>query len=352
MRRTAQACAAACALLLGAARTASAANFASHCDVSAIRPALPSARFEHCALLRARATPGASGDDTPAVRLLWRVDRSAGSITLGVHIDAPLEALGYFGIGSSWNGGMKGAEMWVAQLADGGAFSLRSFWSDDYVRPTACAAADVSVLGWSSVAGQGTTWAFTRPLSAGADDGGAASVPLLREGGDIMLWALGREPGEFGYHGADARGAKRVLLAGGATPAAVETDARGDVRVVPIVTPPVATDGTVSRYCWSWHKLPSDQRYHITKVAPRLMHPELKSLVHHMVTYACPQDFESGGGGAEADTLRAGGVVCRDEGSMVRAGACTHASRHAASCALSHTHTHMPHSRLHARKIS
>jgi hypothetical protein len=327
MRRAARAC----ALLLAAAasRGASAASFASPCDVSAIRPALPSARFAHCALLRPR---GGADDATPAVRLLWRVDDNSGNVTLGVNVDAPLNTLGYVGIGASWNGGMKGAELWVASLSEAGAFSLRSFWSNDYVRPTARASDDASLLGWASVAREGTTWAFTRAATPRANDGGAASVPLLRTGGDIMLWALGGgDPGEFSYHGASLRGAKRVPLAAGAAPAAAEAlHGDGEARVIPIVTPPIATDGTVSRYCWSWHKLPSDARYHITKVAPRLAHPELKSLVHHMVTYACPAGFEQGGGGADADALRAGRVVCRNEGSMVRA---RYPTLHAHTCA-------------------
>jgi len=224
----------------------------------------------------------------------------------------PLDALGYVGLGASWNGGMKGAELWVAQLVDGD-FSLNAFWSEDYKRPQPSAAsqAALSLLGWTSTPG-GSVWAFTRPAAAAdADRSMALGAPM----GDIMLWALGTEPGEFGYHGASTRGSSRVLLA--ASSAAVADIATpSDAKVVRVLTPPVATDGTVSRYCWSWHKLPADRRYHITSVAPLLVHPELKSLVHHMVTYACPASFEQGGGGADGDTLRAGGVVCRDEGAL------------------------------------
>jgi hypothetical protein len=208
---------------------------------------------------------------------------------------------------------MKGAELWVAQLVDG-EFSLRALWSEDYTRPkpSAAAQAQLSLRGWTSTQ-SGSIWAFTRPLAA-AD---AERVMSLGEPmGDIMLWALGSEPGEFGYHGSALRGTTRILLSSSST-AVTDVAAPSDAKVVRIVTPPVATDDkTVSRYCWSWHKLPADRKFHITRVEPTLAHPELKSLVHHMVTYACPASFEQGGGGADGDTLRAGGVVCRAGGGM------------------------------------
>ena len=218
-------------------------------------------------------------------------------------------------------GGMKGAELWVAQLV-GGEFSLRALWSEDYTRPQPSAAAQASLAlrGWTSTP-SGSVWAFSRPVrAAGSSDQTAAAaaeraMSLGAPMGDIMLWALGAEPGEFGYHGASMRGSARVLLS--SSHALPDPAAPSDAKVLRIVTPPVITDDkTVSRYCWSWHRLPSDRKYHITRVEPLLVHPELKSLVHHMVTYACPASFEQGGGGADGDTLRAGGVVCRSEGSM------------------------------------
>jgi hypothetical protein len=95
------------ALLAGAA---SGANLAAACDAS-VRPALPGVAFQHCAVLRARS------GDTPEVRLLWRLhDENA---TIGVHVDMPLAEIGFVGVGASWNGGMKGAEMWIARVVDG-----------------------------------------------------------------------------------------------------------------------------------------------------------------------------------------------------------------------------------------
>jgi hypothetical protein len=207
---------------------------------------------------------------------------------------------------------MKGAELWVAQLVDGD-FSLRALWSEDYStpQPSATAQAAVSLRGWTSTPG-GSLWAFTRPVaSADTRRAMALGAPM----GDIVLWALGSEPGEFGYHGASMRGTSRVLLS--SSRSVPDVTAPSDAKTLRITTPSIATDDkTVSRYCWSWHKLPADRKYHITAVEPHLAHPELKSLVHHMVTYACPASFEQGGGGADGDTLRAGGVVCRAEGSM------------------------------------
>ena len=88
-----RALAAACALLLPAAVRA---GFAPTCDPTAVQPALPGISFERCALLRGRS------DDAPAVRMLWRVHD--GNVTVGVHIDRALDALGYVGVGAGWNG--------------------------------------------------------------------------------------------------------------------------------------------------------------------------------------------------------------------------------------------------------
>jgi hypothetical protein len=88
-----RALAAACALLLPAAVSAS---FAPTCDPAGVHLSLPGVRFERCALLR-----GASSD-APALRMLWRVHD--GNVTIGVHIDRALDALGYVGVGAGWNG--------------------------------------------------------------------------------------------------------------------------------------------------------------------------------------------------------------------------------------------------------
>ena len=86
----------ACALLLPAAVSA---GFALTCDPAAVQPALPGIRFERCALLRGRSADGA-----PALQLLWHVHGDDGNVTIGVHIDGALDALGYVGVGAGWNG--------------------------------------------------------------------------------------------------------------------------------------------------------------------------------------------------------------------------------------------------------
>ena len=88
--------AAACALLLPAAVSA---GFAPTCDPVAVQPTLPGIRFERCALLRGRSI----ADGTPALRMLWRVNGD-GTVTMGLHIDAAIDKLGYVGVGAGWNG--------------------------------------------------------------------------------------------------------------------------------------------------------------------------------------------------------------------------------------------------------
>ena len=313
------------AALLLAARACAAASPAPSCEVAALVPQLPAARFDRCALLRAPAAgtaPSGDGDPSPAIRLLWRTPKPGDALlTLGVHVDAPLETLGYVGVGPSWNGGMRGAELWIASLVSGGDLSLRSYWSDDYVQPSR-AGAPLVLLAWESALGGGTAWAFTRSAngtaiaSPSAADADFSHIPLLRVGGDTFLFAVGVEPGEFSYH-SSLRGSARVSLIAASSDAAPLVAKDASARTLRVVTPPVATDGTPSRYCWSWHRLPSDRKYHIARVAPILAHPELRGLVHHRVTYACPSDFESStSGGADAAALRAGRVVCRAEGGM------------------------------------
>jgi hypothetical protein len=225
----------AAALLAALLQPCAAANFAAPCDPASVQPAPPGGCFDRCAVLRERA------GGLPALRLLWRV--RDGNITLGVHVDTPLEQLGYVGVGASWNGGMKGAELWVAQMVEG-EFSLGALWSEDYVRPSTDAQVAVTLLGWTSVAGEGAAWAFTRRTAVG-DAPAMRSMPLAQPLGDIIIWAMGTEPGEFGYHGAEQRGSKRVMLAG---PTAVEGHAEpSDAKVVAIVAPPTTTDGAVSR---------------------------------------------------------------------------------------------------------
>ena len=99
--------AAACALALPAAVSA---GFAPTCDPTAVQPALPGIHFERCALLRGRSI----ADDTPALRMLWRVNGD-GTATIGVHVDAALDSLGYVGVGAGWNGACwryRAAELW------------------------------------------------------------------------------------------------------------------------------------------------------------------------------------------------------------------------------------------------
>ena len=88
--------AAACALLLPATVSA---GFAPTCDPETVQPALPGIHFERCALLRGRSI----ADGTPALRMLWRVNGD-GTVTVGLHIDAALDKLGYVGVGAGWNG--------------------------------------------------------------------------------------------------------------------------------------------------------------------------------------------------------------------------------------------------------
>ena len=87
--------AAACALLLPAVASA---GFAPTCDPAAVQPALPGVRFDRCALLRGRSADGA-----PALRMLWHV-HDDGNVTIGAHVDGPLDALGYVALGAGWNG--------------------------------------------------------------------------------------------------------------------------------------------------------------------------------------------------------------------------------------------------------
>jgi hypothetical protein len=239
---------------LSALLLASLAAASQRCDPAQISPPMPSGvSLDQCVLLHA-------GDaSTPALRLLWRV--SGSSVSFGVNIAAPLSDLGYVALGSSYNGGMKGAELWVARLDGDGRFQLEAFWSRDYVKPghSSRASKSLTLLGWQSTA-QGASWAFTRPVAAWGSE--MDSIPLLRAGGDNMIWAIGSSPGDFNYHGS-LRGGVRISLPEGPAGDDVQSS---DERTLFVRTPATYTSGSPSRYCWSWHQLPSDKKYHITKV--------------------------------------------------------------------------------------
>ena len=89
-----------------------------------------------------------------------------------------------------------------------------------------------------------------------------------------------------------------------------------DYATLNVTTPPIETDGTTSRYCWSWHKLPASSKFHIVQVRAAVRNAR-PGLVHHIVSYACPASFEHDGDGGDAGArLRRGEVVCRHDGSM------------------------------------
>ena len=179
--------------LLAAAGLAWPAAGARSCDPHAVTPAFPGGvTFDNCLVMQeAGATAG------PAVRVFWRVEAKDGTVLFGVHTDAVLGDLGYVGLGFSFNGGMRGADMTLASVTDGGAFTLQSYWSDDYVapRPSAGAQRVLKPLGYASSA-NGSSWAFRRPIAGWSGNDGN-SISLLRSGGDYLIWCARANLGLF-----------------------------------------------------------------------------------------------------------------------------------------------------------
>ena len=296
-------------LLITAACLVRPAAGARACDPHAVTSAFPGAvTFDHCLVLQ---EPGATAG--PAIRVLWRVE--AEEVLFGVHTDAVLGSIyGYFGLGFSFSGGMRGADMTLASVTNGGAFALQSYWSSDYTTPTPSGGAQqvLRPLGYAT-SPNGSYWAFRRPVAGWSGDD-ETSVPLLRAGGDHIIWAVGL-PGPLDYHGgAGFRGSARVDLSLGASADVVLTGP--DYHTLNVTTPTIRTDGTTSRYCWSWHRLPSSRKYHIVQVQAAVNNAR-PGLVHHIVSYACPASFERDSNGGDAGArLRRGEVVCRHDGSM------------------------------------
>jgi Copper type II ascorbate-dependent monooxygenase, N-terminal domain/DOMON domain/Copper type II ascorbate-dependent monooxygenase, C-terminal domain len=274
------------------------------CDAGSLQP-LPGLSFNKCVVLQA---PGATAG--PALRMAWKIVGDA--VQFAMHTDAGLSTFGYVALGFSYNGGMRGAEMIIASVDPAGEFVLESRWSNEFVEPQP-SGAPLQPLGYVSTANS-SMWAFRRPVAAWSGDE-SNSIALLRSGGDHLIWAFGSSPGDFDYHlGAGFRGSVRLDLRLGAPADTILTGP--DIHTLTVKTPTVWTDGTPSRYCWSWHPLPRDRKYHIVQVQA-LMQNRMPGLVHHIVSYSCGHDFEHDGSGGDVGArLRRGEVVCKPDGSM------------------------------------
>lgn len=252
------------------------AGFTSCCDVSTFR----GGEFSGCAKL----------DDN--YDLYWKLEQQDIIFAFSVRNNIG----GWIGLGISENGGMKGADIMVAQKVKG-AYVMEDRFAQEYSLPQLDKHSDVTLIS-AEEDSDTTTIVFKRAL---VTCDGSQDNPIS-ENVKWVIFAYGS--GELQYHGA-SRGTREINFFEDIKPVLPS-----DSQVLSVLAPPFEVPAKETTYACSAHVLPHDQKYHIVHVNPL----QRSSLVHHIVAYECH-------GPAPENITRAGTADCETD--VSNSGACS-----------------------------
>jgi len=200
------------------------------------------------------------------------------TVTFGVQVG---QTSGWFGLGVSEGGGMKGADSWVFSKNAGGQWTVNDRFSEDYVTPTDDASQDVSISSTSQTANS-TTVVFTRKLDTCDIEKDNVIYPQHPQ---PYIAAFGL--GEWGYHGPENRETRFLVLAPNTTSTPkVNTVAAGvdQEEDISFLMPNITVPAQETSYLCTNFEAPRDNKYQIIagnySITPNKM-------VHHMILFAC-----------------------------------------------------------------
>jgi len=202
--------------------------------------------------------------------LFWNI--SGNELTVGIHVQIK-DA--WAGVGTSVNGGMRGADIAVARLVAGKYVVEDRFVPGLEGEPKLDVHQDVKLVKAQSD-NTTTSIIFTRQLIPCDVD---EDIPI-REDETPIIFAYGK--GQFGYHG-ENRGSKVLYFHYvPETPLLPE-----DTKVIQLTFPTYTIPAKDTTYVCSPVELPSQQKSHIIRWRP-LIKPGSELYVHHIVIFTCP----------------------------------------------------------------
>jgi len=186
---------------------------------------------------------------------------------------------GWVGIGTSVNGGMRGADIAIARMVKGEYVLEDRFVPGLEGEPKVDAHQDLKLI--SAISSEDSlVVVFTRKIIPCDVDEDVA----IQENETPIIFAYGAN---FGYH-AQNRGTTEIYFHSIPT----EKPLPADTRQVQILMPPYNVPAKDTTYTCVPIEVPHDQKYHIVKWRP-IIDPANLAYVHHMVLFKCPEP-ESG----------------------------------------------------------
>lgn len=208
-------------------------------------------------------------DLTPNYHIYWRVVGDDVVIALNLKGNPG----GWLGFGISINGGMKGADIVVAQLVDG-RYTLQDRYATQYAQPAIDDEQNLEFLD-QVIGANETTIVYSRRIKPCDIE---QDIPIPTEGWIQVIYAFGATP-NIRYHGTLNRGTSVIYWFDEDTSGELPSDAvRFDVRTKPYIMPDKDTT-----YTCSSHALPTDAKYHVVRWDPVVGGEH----IHHIALYAC-----------------------------------------------------------------
>jgi len=207
----------------------------------------------------------------PAYDVYWNV--AGNDLTLALHLRGYPK--GWVGIGTSVNGGMRGADIAVARMVNGEYVLEDRFVPGVEGEPKIDDHQDLTLISATSD-NTSLTVIFTRkiiPCDVTED------VPILEHATPI-IFAYGNK---FGYHGVN-RGSSEVYFH--YVPA--DKLLPNDTEVVRLMMPAYEVPAKDTTYTCTPIELPYVQKYHVVRWRP-VITPSSEPYVHHMVIFVCPR---------------------------------------------------------------